>query len=1807
MDLISSWSSPSRKIYNCYGPSETTCSSLIAEVLPGALITLGLPMLNSDILLFNEALEPCEEGEIWISGPGLATGYLNDVVLTRSKFIYHNGTRFYRTGDYAKRQLGELIFLGRGDSMIKNRGFLVNIETEIIPAILTQDGVESATAFLTGSNLIAFVTPDTCQPNRIRVGMFQRFDSFLIPDYVYCLDKFPLTPNGKTDVHALRKKVPKSANLQSSIRDPSPTNLAILKSVVAQSLGLGAASFDEKASFWSLGGNSLSAIQVLSKLRSYNLTVSMSGLLGHDDLESLSLAMTSCQFLEPNGNPMASVEITPTQERLLSTLSRNPLYNYIVLDLEIPGGLSGLQEERFRVSWEKLLKRHSIFASSFDLGKRKLQKVDNPKLDWQKIETTKDNWETEYCRQMHYVISCMQSSESSNPETVFRLITATNYKARLLWLVHHSRTDGYSVKIIFEELQSILDERTLAEAPQFSEAATIQKRIEDTSEGKAESFWEKIMEIQSSAKLLDLPSRSVAMNTFDKEHESSTYLGLSVSSVLDICRQFEVAASSVFYGAWALLLTHYNGSNTASFGAVFSGRNLPMSGADRVVGPMINVCPFPVHIREDQRKPEWLRDIQSQLNQMSDMQWSSDRYTSQGARNERPILFDTLISLQFDTLEPEWRCEAIPTPWKLNQTQISEFPWTLLVEIEDQAFKLRLLYQPSAATLALTTRALRHFKKILLALLDSHTDVPVPALAREKLLTASEVDTLIQRGQEPAALPRNHTSIIAAFESAVHNYASLVAIESASRSLTYQELNTSATALAQELFPNASSGRTVAILADGSTNWVISILAVLKTGAVYCPIDISHPKERVQKMLHLCSAAVLIAPDAQYLDSIETIEGCRTVIVQDGLESQSFPTGPPPVETTLEDPAYLIFTSGTTGSPKGVRATNRGLLSYISYPPARLHAAPGRRIAQMFSVGFDACAAEIFGTLCYGGTLLLKHPTNIFAHLRAADAAMMTPSFLSACSPDDFPDLHTIVLGGEVVPQQLADAWSVGRSLYNGYGPCECTVGSVFAKLSPRSLVTLGGPIPGMSAYILNENRALVPIGITGEIYLSGDQVTGGYFFSEPKDRDRFLPDPWRPGQTMFRTGDLGRWTESMEIEYLGRLDRQVKLRGFRVNLEEVESVIRRSSPSASQAAVIASNGNLVAFISPTSVDEDAVRGKIRPLLPYFSIPSRFEKLSALPLSTNQKVDYRALENLALANLKRGQTIVPLTGLAWLIADVWKEVLQNKSPGINLNDDFISLGGHSILQLELVRRLSERLKCKIPLETIMSNSALLDQADALFKVLERSPTLRLGTTPFITWKGNAAPENVISTSEEEMVLLSSRYMIKSTFNMPCLFQIKGALDITQLSSAIRRVLLKNRVLRSRYRYDNGKVSRHISDSASLLEIRSGKELEMGELESVINRSFDFENDQLLRLVLFQMDATNHYLLVVAHHSVMDGTSLALFFQSLQDCYTWSGEEPRPISECKGSAMEPPRIKQHFSQEMDYFDWLNWRASVSGTQVEYAFWREYLGNPPAPFLKPVDASSFNNTGGLSSHIIPPRIAQAMASACAQHRVSEQQLVLAAIVLTVGVTHNIKDLIIAIPFSHRDEPGSESVLGLLLDRLPIRLHLDHKPLSHNELLAAVRVSMQRAIEHAMPYSDILHALSRSSSDPLFELMVSVHQHAGFPAFKIPGCAVSPHRRLRAQGAKFPCMFELWPLEDGGILCEVEYMIGRIDAGRVNVMAGVFEKALEMLCGESDPAGKYESWDEIGHDVEAIRGKLVSLFNADEGGMMYTSKAG
>ncbi|KAI9878493.1 MAG: hypothetical protein M1830_000725 [Pleopsidium flavum] len=1759
-NLIQQWQSARRKIFNCYGPTETTCASMVAKLSPDLPITLGRPMANSQIYLLDSRMKASTEGEICISGMGLAVGYFQNDELTKQRFIEWNGTRIYRTGDFGRQTPHGLEFMGRQDSLVKNRGFLINLESQVIPALRDHPGVQSATAFIHRDRLMAFISPIGLDVRAMRDQFSFQYDIFLVPDQIRTVDALPLSPTGKVDIHLLRDMLDNElAAIGNSKSNDGNSKMNILKSALSDTLGLPLQDIQSKSTFWELGGNSLSAVKLVAHLHQQHLAISFAQLFKLNSVDEICTAIKCIRPLprteasaegilqtvgEPPSIAITVAPMTSVQMNMIRSSLHNPTTNYMLIAMTFEHGRRQLDRERLRNAWQTVLNRHSIFRTSFDLEKGLQQVMPDLSFDWDEKSIGFEDWEATVHKESQTMYDRVEGQSQETlyrPSNSFRLITVTNQKSTLLWLVHHSQVDGWSMSVLFGELQALLDGKRLFGAPQFSDFARAQQlhvgRVHDVDK----QFWAQAMDGYLPVVPLRLPKPEPGLMA-GLPSEQSIDLSLSPSQLERRARILGVSPAVIIYGAWAVLLSAYTSTGRVVFGTVFSGRNFPMPAADRIVGPLINTCPFFANIGATSNKLQALLDVEKSLLKINDHQWSSAQVLGDLSTRNQADLFNTVVAMEYDIPEICLNSETMPTLLRLSRKDVPEFGLNILIENGYDGLRARFVYDNSIYEASIMGRMLKHFRNVVLAFLDPRC-LTIENV-RDRMIDPAEFLSLTQTSPVFNEVYNGPANLKNAFEQAADQWPDLVAVESSTRSMTYRELDQISNRAANRLAATIQHGHVIGVLSDGSLDWIVAFLSVIKAGAIYTPIDITLPRRRMQVIAEHCSVVLCMLPGHRCQETFQ-VGNLLTLSLHDSLDSISGGAERLPTTAGKSDPAYLIFTSGSTGVPKGVRISHEAILSYISYSPARLHARPGRRNAQMYSVGFDASIAEIVGTICYGATLVLKDPEDPLAHLHRVHATMVTPSLLGICSPEDFKNLDTIFLGGEAVSQHLADSWSQGRRLYNVYGPCECAVGCLFAHLRPGEKVTLGYPTPRMAVYLLDAQKRPVPIGVPGDICLSGIQVGEGYVGLEAETRDRFFPDPYLPGRRMYRTGDLGIWTERMEVRFLGRVDNQVKVRGFRIELEEVEWAILEASPRVTHAVVVVQGDNLVGYLSPESVDTALIRKKIRSLLPRYACPSVIVALPNLPTTANQKIDKNALIQQTSTDLTNGSKAYTRTEK--MLAQVWREIIGFESNAeFDLHDDFMFVGGNSLRQLKVAQKVFEKMGHKIPLGIIIRNTVLSSLAQAIDEYTSNHQSTHRLSKPFLSSERiPRASAMKLSILEEEMYLLHSVSNTRSTFNTICHLELHGNLDLDCLSQAINEVIAANEILRTRYVSLEGILYRKISQEVCPIGYFDASAIGFDCLEPEINKTFDLGKDQLIKAIIMT-NTSSTSLIFVVHHIITDDVSMAFMLQEFQHKYT------ELLDARVGKARD---VDNAAVPRLDYVDWAHWTGQRAAKMIEPGrlhFWREYCRDVPRrPFSH---HGGFDGRDDGAARSFPILSLQTLSGSRDIH------MFVAAVALTLQAVMGLDDMMLAIPHMDRYEPGTADLLGLFLDRLPIRIQLSATTLSSADaLLGSVHSAVQEALSNYIPYHEIRKAAGNSA---LFDVVVSHHRREDSLEnyFRLPNVSVVRHA-ARAKGAKFPLMFEFSETESG-TLCEIEYNTNLLDRSVIDAVQSDLPVVLEGL---------------------------------------------
>ena len=1794
-------------------------------------------MPGSRVVLLDGDVES-DYGEICITGPGLALGYYQDEALTAEKFVYWQGLRMYRTGDFARRTEHGLEFAGRADSFVKNRGFLVNLESEVIP-ILLGAGALTATAFMHRNRLVAFVTPDNLDTLVLRQDLSRQHDAFLVPDQIRAMEALPLTANGKADNRALQRLLEGNFSDHNNYDDhddelPSlgggQSKMEILKAAISAATLLPLSEIAIDRPFWELGGNSLAALRVLSYLRKRRLTLGLKALFDLPNLTSVCDAISESGIVagemeEPletekeNGDKQdasSTGPMTALQTKMIQASLRTPGANYQLLHIHMPHPGTGMDQANMRESWQRVLERHAIFRTTYMLTDELQEVQPELELDWCNEETTAEQFDAviqahslEIRRRM---LSVDEQGERFVPVNAYRLVTVPGIGSTLLVSAHHAQADGWSMSIVLEEVCAVLDGTAPLpkKNPQFMSVALAQ--LQQQTDPAGISFWTGILQDHlSSFPRLSFPKPPPNSNGSSSWTSSRKIpLGFDGAKLEDRARLLRVTPSTLVYTAWGLVLSNYTSSDRVAFGAVFSGRNLmAVPGVERVVGPLLNTVPFPITF-DQQQKPtvaDTVSDIQSRLLQMLEFQWSATEAMASMAGESINGAMQSIVVTEYD-LPPN------PGSWVVERQDLMEFGLSLLLERSDDdnedGLQARLLFDDSLYAPSNIQTLVAHFKNALRELMNPRNKYIQDV--RTKIMDAEERSSLIQPGDAPGP-----TTVKDAFEAAAAKWPHLCAVESVRHGrMTYRELDEASNKVARWLRTSSMHGRrprdvVVGVLTDGSLHWIVGVLAVLKAGCICCAIDVSLPSARIGTIVEQSGASVFLAANRRCAEALRQRKDVGTVAVVDEFlreDNPNAPTGSLATITESEDTIYLVFTSGSTGVPKGVPLHNLSILHVIDNPNVRLFAAPGRRIAQLFGLGFDVVLVEVFGSLCYGATLVLKDPTDPFEHLGRVNASMATPSLLSACSPKDYGNLDTIALAGEPVPQALADAWSSRVHLMNLYGPSECGPISTGTRLLPGGRVTIGQPLPRLSVYVLDHWQCLVPQGITGEIYISGEQMTRGYWnaAAEQQTKALFIPNPFssqKTQQRMYRTGDLGFWNQDMTLSYVGRVDNQVKVRGFRIELEEIERALLAADGAKVQSAAaitVASEGRdvrIVAFVTPQGVDTVALRAGLVKLLPGYARPAQIIAVSELPKSANFKIDRKALRALAISSQTEETSIgemdastEPLTPTEQLIAKIWKKLVGlGDNAHIRKDEDFLTLGGNSLLAIRAARLIASSIGYHVPVPLLIRETVLEGLARAIDQhAATRSSTSSSSFSSYLTSTCRAAAladyssiTFPLSYLEEEMFHAYAVSDTKSAFNTTVQFVLQGDVNTGALVEAFTALVRENPILRARYIVSDGRPARLLSAESAAPQCYVGHGLSPERLRALVDERFDLASEQLFKVVIWKRNGENTEteVTMITHHIVTDKASLALMLQWVGRRYQdLTGLREEPLT----NGHEEPRAREtkgHLA-EGTYIDWAQWLQlqqqsppeSRLQEQKHVEFWQHHLrGMQAIPQLSRSNSRG-QDLGSIETIHIP--YPDAAATAKPQHKYS-QRLAMAATALTLRAVFGTSDLVLGLPYMNRDEPPTATMLGLFVDQLPIRIQLEdaNHPASADKLLSVVTDEINVAIDNRLPYAQIKSAMASTDDDSNFvDVMVVYHWQSDTLEKNL---SLGPDARvlgsggtIKPSGALFSLLFEYNEQEDGSLHVEIEYNTRVVSADQAAALTTFLPSAVQGLAQRTMP---------------------------------------
>jgi amino acid adenylation domain-containing protein len=1352
-------------LYNFYGPTETTVWSTWHQFRSAEEpVVVGRPIANTQVYILDERRQPVPigvAGELYIGGDGLARGYLKREELTAEKFVPHPfsqdpNAKLYRTGDLARYLAdGNVQYLGRSDYQVKVRGYRIElgeIESAISKHSSVQECVVTAREDVEGDKrLVAYVIPaadHAVDVAELRVWLKQRLPEYMVPAAVVELKAFPLTPNGKVDRKALPAPEYTRPELESeyqAARTPAEEMLSTIWAEVMKLTNVGV-----HDNFFELGGHSLLATQVVARIREvFEVELPLRALFEAPTIAGLAEKVTA---LESSAHGLTAPPLKPVprnqplplsfaQQRLwfLDKLEpNNPLYNIPQL-MRMKGALKAAALE---LAVNRVIARHESLRTSFPtVDGSPVQHIAASltlTLNKTDLRLLPDTVRESEARRLALVEIGQPFDLQTGPLIRTMLLELTEQDHIFVLNTHHIISDRWSMNRLWQEIVEgyehevngvALDQPALA--IQYADYALWQREyLSGEMLDQQLSYWKETL--AGAPASLDLPTNRPrpAQQSFRGSRQTVVLPKTLGEELQALSRREGATLFMTLLAAFNVLLMRYSGQEDIVIGSPIAGRTRPE--LEKLIGFFVNTLVLRTRLDQNPSFRELLRQV---------------RETAMGAYAHQDVPFEKLV----EELKPErdlsrnplfqvmFALQNVPAATgRMAGVEVSgfqlagesaKFDLTLFAVESPEGLRATFEYNTDLFDASTIERLMRHFEVLLTAAV-ANPELRVQDLP---LLDEAERQQILDWNATRAEYPREQ-SLAELFEQQAARTPEATAVLVGKRSFSYRQLNERANQIAHYLrAKGAGPEQLVGLYLERDKQLLPAILGVLKTGAAYVPMDPQYPRERVQAIVKDARAGLVVTE--QSLRAQLELEA--EVIALDG-EKEAEAIGRqsrenPALKISRNHLAYVLFTSGSTGRPKGVAIEQASALTFVAWARKVFSAEELAGVLFSTSVCFDLSVFEMFVPLSVGGKIIVVENALYLPRAEARGEVTLINTVPSAMAElvrgRAVPrSVKTINLAGEALSTALVEeiyAATHVKKVYNLYGPTEDTTYSTYTLTRRGATVTIGRPLPGTQAYVLDPNRQVQPVGVPGELYLGGAGLARGYYGRLDLTAERFVPNPFAgdPTARMYRTGDLCRWRADGELEYLGRLDSQVKLRGFRIELGEIESTLAKH-PAVRQAIVAAredrpGDKRLIAYVilqAGQTLTLSDMRAHIKQSLPDYMVPSTLVPLDSVPLTPNGKVDRKRLP--APDNLS-ARAVPPRDLLEESIAQIWREILG--IPTVGITDNFFDLGGQSIMSVRLMSEVRNRTGIELPLTALFQNATIEHLAELVRgnKILSR--------------------------------------------------------------------------------------------------------------------------------------------------------------------------------------------------------------------------------------------------------------------------------------------------------------------------------------------------------------------------------------------------------------------------------------------------------------------------------------------------------
>ncbi|REG90461.1 non-ribosomal peptide synthetase, partial [Flavobacterium aquicola] len=1709
-NTLKEWSN-TQLLVNGYGPTECTVCATMHDFKDGDLNTnIGKPLNNTNIYILdtsNILLPIGVIGELYIGGVQVARGYLNQDELTQEKFIanpFNEGERIYKTGDLARwLPDGNIEFIGRKDNQVKIRGYRIELG-EIENVLSSLPGVTQCCVLAKedagGSKcLVGYVVLEgALDKGRLQEQLKLSLPEYMVPMLWIGLEKFPLTSNGKLDKNAL----PDPDSLDLSSKDyvaPGNETETQLAEIWQNLLGLEQVGIHDN--FFELGGHSLLATRLVSVIRKdLMIEVSIREVFEHTTISELGIHILkqSAGVLLPGivvEERPARIPLSFSQERLwfLDALQGSTEYHIpIVLSLE-----GALEVSILEQTLQEIVSRHEVLRSMLlsedGIGFQEIISAESWLLDQAIVsdELLIENNISDYVNKPFDL--------SKDYKLRACLYTLENEKYVLACVFHHIASDGWSGGILtneFMELYNAFKSNKTPDLPelslQYADYAIWQRKyLEGEVLENQLSYWEEKLKGVST---LSLPTDYVRPVVQSNEGANvSLELGKDLrDSLSSICQEEGVTLFMLMLSAFKILLSRYSGQDDICVGTPIANRT--QSELEGMIGFFVNMLALRSDLSGDPSFKELLSRVKQTTlkgydHQLTPFEKVVDRVITSRDMSITP-LFQVLFSLQNSEESKDAALEGVTLSSYDTQVESSQFDLTLNVSESNNGISLGINYCTALFDKATIDRMLLHYQELLVSIAGNITQ-PISSLS---LLTSQEANQLLYEFNDTdVAYPLDKT-IVDLFTEQVKKTPNAIAVVYGNEELSYKELDEKSTHLALYLQKHydLSSNDIVGLMLDRSTWSIISILGILKLGACYLPIDKEYPENRKFFVVNDAHIKLLIIESESLFDVIEYAVPVFSIDVEfESVLNQvsSFPA----LKTNgvqSSDLAYVIYTSGSTGNPKGVMIEHGSLVNYLLYGISHYGEGDTSQSFPLFSsLSFDLTQTSIYLTLLTGGQLHIYKDNDVSSVLKsialndAVTSIKLTPAHLSFFRDLGHSQIKRFIIGGEQLTHwDLSNLGELDPSvkLFNEYGPTESTIGcTVLDVTNYQSLdrIDIGRPIANTTIYIVNERLELLPIGVIGELCVGGVQVARGYLNRDDLTREKFIENPFKEGERIYKTGDLARWLPDGNIEYLGRKDDQVKIRGYRIELGEIENILS-SLDGVTQCCVLAKEDaigskRLVGYVVPEGdFDKEVLQNQLKLSLPEYMIPQLWVTLDAMPLTGNGKLDKKSLPDPDNSDLSSKEYVAPRSETERQLAEIWQNLLGIEQVGIH--DDFFELGGHSLLATRLVSMIRKELSKEIEIADIFAYTTISE----------------LGTHISAQSEGVLLPSIVVENRPVRIPLSFSQERLwfldqlqgSTEYHIPIVLGLEGALEVSILEQTLQEIVARHEVLRSMLLSEDGIGYQEIisAEDWSLDQAIVSDDLSLeNNIADYVNKPFDLSKDFKLRACFYTLGNEKYVLACVFHHIASDGWSGGILTHEFMELYN------------AFQSNKTPDLPELSLQYADYAIWQRKYLEGEVLENQLSYWEEKLSGVstlslPTDYVRP---SVQSNEGASVSLELGKELRDSLKSICQQEGVTLFMLLLSAFKVLLSRYSGQDDICVGTPIANRTQSELEGMIGFFVNTLALRSDLSDNP-SFRDLLSRVKKTTLEGYDHQLtPFEKVVDRVVTTrdmSVTPLFQVM-------------------------------------------------------------------------------------------------------------------------